>query len=170
MTTLKSNLPRTYRYLFIVLSAAAVACKSSTPAAPAPAPASADTWAVVDGRNITRDAVEKAYQRTEDTSQPLSDEEALTAKLNVLNDLIIKHILLANANELKVTVADADLDGAYNDAKKNISDEAFQQELTRRGLSAADMREGLRREMLSQKVITQEVGAKITVSDKDVSD
>jgi parvulin-like peptidyl-prolyl isomerase len=170
MTTLKSNRPSTYRYLFIVLSAAAMACKSSTPAAPAPAPVSADTWAVVDGRNISREAVEKAYQRTEDTAQPLSDEEALTAKLNVLNDLIVQDILLAKANELKVTVADADLDAAYNDAKKNISDEAFQQELTRRGLSAADMRDGLRREMLSQKVITQEVASKVTVSDKDVSD
>ena len=32
------------------------------------------------------------------------------------------------------------------------------------------MREGLRRELLTQKVIEQEVGSKITVSDKDVTD
>src|SRR5580765_6290547 len=162
------------RHLSIVISALLVACFAtacrSKPAAPAAAAVTADTWAVVDGRNISRDVVEKAYQRTQDTSQPLSDEEAQTAKLNVLNDVIVQDILLAKAAELKLTVADADIDAAYADAKKNISDEAFQQELTRRGLSVADMREGLRREMLAQKVVAQEVGAKVTVTDKDVSD
>jgi peptidyl-prolyl cis-trans isomerase SurA len=163
-----------HRALFIVISALLAACCltacRSKPAAPAAAAVTADTWAVVDGRNISRDVVEKAYQRTQDTSQPLSDEEAQTAKLNVLNDVIVQDILLAKAADLKLTVGDADIDAAYADAKKNISDEAFQQELTRRGLSVADMREGLRREMLAQKVVAQEVGAKVTVTDKDVSD
>ena len=54
--------------------------------------------------------------------------------------------------------------------KKNLSDDAFQQELNRRKLSAADMREGLRRELLTQKVIDHEVGSKITVSEKEVTD
>ena len=163
-----------HRHLFIVISALLAACCAtacrSKPAAPAAAAVTPDTWAVVDGRNISRDVVEKAYLRTQDTSQPLSDEEAMTAKLNVLNDVIVQDILLAKAAELKLTVADADIDAAYADAKKNISDEAFQQELTRRGLTATDMREGLRREMLAQKVVAQEVGAKVAVTDKDVSD
>jgi peptidyl-prolyl cis-trans isomerase SurA len=162
-------------HVFVILGGLAAAsftwaCRA-TPTPPAAAPAvSADTWAVVDGRNISREAVEKAYQRTQDTSQPISDEEALTAKLNVLNDFIVQDILLAKAAELKVAVTDAELDAAYNDAKKNISDDAFQQEVTRRGLTTADMREGLRRELLTQKVITQEVVSKITVTDKEVSD
>ena len=148
----------------------AMACRSK-PAAPAAAVAvSPDTWAVVDGRSITREAVEKAYQRTIDTSQPVSDEEAMTAKLNVLNDLIVQDILLAKAQKLNVTVPDSDLDAAYADAKKNIADDAFQQELARRGLTTADMRDGLRRELLAQKVIAQEVGSKVAVTDKDVSD
>ena len=66
---------------------------------------SADTWAVVDGREITRDDVEKAYRRTRDASQTLSDEEALTAKLSLLNDLIVQDILLAKAGALKIEVA-----------------------------------------------------------------
>ena len=149
----------------------AAACRSKSAAPPAAATTvSPDTWAVVDGRNITRQAVEKAYQRTIDTSQPMSDDEAMTAKLNVLNDMIVQDILLAKATQLNVTIADSDLDAAYNDAKKNISDDAFQQELARRGLTTADMREGLRRELVSQKVIAQEVGAKINVTDKDVDD
>lgn len=154
----------------LAVASLAAACQSK-PAPPAAAPAvSADTWAVVDGRNISRETIEKAYQRTVDTSQPLSDEETLTAKLNVLNDFIVQEILLTKAAELKLAVTDAELDAAYADAKKNISDDAFQQELTRRGLSVADMREGLRRELLAQKVIAQEVGSKVAVTDKEVSD
>ena len=55
-------------------------------------------------------------------------------------------------------------------ARKNIPPDTFQQELVKRGLTAADMRESLRRELLAQKVITQEVDAKIAVTDKDVTD
>src|SRR4029450_2365470 len=133
-------------HVFVILgglaaASLAAACRA-TPAPPAATPAvSADTGAGVGRRHISREAVEKAYHRTQDPSQPISDEEALTAKLNVLNDFIVQDILLAKAAELKLAVTDAELDAAYADAKKNISDEAFQQELTRRGLSVADMRE-----------------------------
>jgi peptidyl-prolyl cis-trans isomerase SurA len=51
-----------------------------------------------------------------------------------------------------------------------MTDDAFQQELARRKLSAADMREGLRRQLLSQKVIEQEVASKIDVTDQEVTD
>jgi parvulin-like peptidyl-prolyl isomerase len=125
---------------------------------------------VVDGREITRDDVEKAYRRIRDASQAVSDEEAYTAKLSLLNDLILQDLLLAKARELKLDVTTAELDTAFAEAKKNISDEAFQQELTKRGVTAADMREGLRRELLTQKVIDQEVGSKITITAQEVSD
>ena len=152
------------------LAAATLAACRSAPAPPPPAVVSDDAWAVVDGREIKRDAVEKAYLRAQDLSQVVSDEEALTAKLSILNELIAQDLLLAKARELKVDVAEAELDTAYADAKKNMPDEAFQQELTRRGLTATDMREGLRRELISQKVLEQEVGSKIAVTDQDVSD
>jgi len=142
-----------------------------TPATPAVAATAvnADTWAVVDGRQITRAEVDQAYRRMRDPSQTPSDEEILTAKLSLLNDLIVQDILLAKAKTLNLSVAPGDLDKAYTDARKNLTDDAFQQELTRRGLTPADMREGLRRELLTQKVVEQEVGSKVTVTDQDVS-
>jgi peptidyl-prolyl cis-trans isomerase SurA len=142
------------------------ACRST----PAPAaPISADTWAVVDGREIKRNDVENVFKRTRDLAQTLSDDEATTAKLNILNDLVIQDILLARAAQLKIEVSAADLDAAVTNARKNIPAEAFQQELMRRGLTDADMREGLRREMLTQKVVDQEVSANAAVSDQDVT-
>jgi len=158
---------------FKLLSALATAClvTACRPTAATPARTiTADTWAVVDGKEITRDAVDKAYRRVHDASQTLSQEETLTGKLSLLNDLILQEILLAKAATLKLEVAQNELDAAYAEAKKNISDEAFQQELTRRNLTAADMREGIRRELLAKKVIDQEIGAKITVTYQDVTD
>ena len=144
------------------------ACRSAPP--PSTPPVSADTWAVVDGRNISREDVEKAYRRAQDTRQTLSDEETLTAKLNLLNELMTREILLAKATQLKLDVAPADLDAAYAEAKKTVPDEAFQQELTRRGLTPAEFREVLRRELLARKVVAQEVGAKVAVTDQDVTE
>jgi peptidyl-prolyl cis-trans isomerase SurA len=158
-------------FVCVLLATGAVAScsKSPTPAAPAAA-VSADTWAVVDGRNISREMVEKSYARMRDTSQTLSEEETLTAKLTLLNDIIVQEILLAKAAALKIELPETDLDTAFAEAKKSIPDESFQQELSRRNITAADMREGLRRELLTQKVMDSEVGSKITVTDQEVSD
>jgi peptidyl-prolyl cis-trans isomerase SurA len=143
------------------------ACRSTPPSAPAVSP---DTWAVVDGREIKRDEVDKAFRRVRDSSQATSPEEEMTAKLGLLNDLIAQDLLLAKATALKLEVPESELETAYGNAKKNIADSEFQQEVTRRGLTPADIREGLRRELLAEKVINQEVGAKVTVTDQEVSD
>src|SRR4029453_8475360 len=143
-------------------------CREANKTPPAPA-VSPNAWAVVDGREISRNDVDKAYQRTRDASKTVSEEETLAAKLSLLDDLILQDILLAKARTLNLDVAQADLDAAYNNAKKNMTDDAFQQELTRRGLNVADMREGLRRELMTQKLIAQEVGSKVTVTDQEVA-
>lgn len=163
-----SRLYRSSRVLmfFLVFAALAGACRSTT-AAP---PVSADAWAVVDGREITRDDVEKAYRRTSQATPAASDDEAFTAKLGILNDLIVQDILLAKAGELKIELPDTELDAAYAEGQKNIQPEAFQQELARRNLTPADMREGLRHDLLVQKVFEREVLSKVTVTDQDVTD
>jgi peptidyl-prolyl cis-trans isomerase SurA len=156
----------------LLLAAVGLCWAASCRSAPDPAPpaVSPDVWAVVDGREIRRDEVEKAFRRARDLSRPLSDEEALTLKLALLDELIVNEVLLARARELKIEVPDTEVDAAYAEAKKNVSDEAFQKELTARGLTAADMREGLRRELLARKVLEREVGSKISVTDQQVAD
>jgi peptidyl-prolyl cis-trans isomerase SurA len=167
-TALCSLSPRhTAVLVTLVLAGLAGACRPTGPAA-AP-PVSADAWAVVDGREIKRDDVEKAYRRTAQTEQTPSEEEALGAKLTLLNELIIQDVLLAKAKELKIELPETELDTAYAEGRKNIPEEAFAQELSRRNLTPADMREGLRRDMLAQKVIEREVLSKIAITDQDVN-
>jgi len=155
--------------LALALAVTAAACGSPKSGATAPAkPVSADAWAVVNGNEITRDEVEKAYRRAAPAGQQPAEEEALTAKLNLLNELIVQDLLIAKAKELKIELPDSELDAAYMEAKKNIPDEAYAQELKSRNLSAADMREDLRRSLLAQKVVDKEVGEKTTPTDADV--
>ena len=125
---------------------------------------------MVDGRELRRDDVEKAYRRQSQPSQAPSEDEALTAKLALLNELIIQDLLLAKARELKIELTDTELDKAYSDGRKDIPEAQFQQELTRRNLTATDMREGLRRDLLTQKVLEREVASKITVTDQDITE
>jgi peptidyl-prolyl cis-trans isomerase SurA len=158
--------------LVFALSAAGAACQSKS-AAPAPAAATAaspDVWAVVDGREIKRDDVEKAFRRTVPQNADASDDEAMTAKLNLLDQMIVQDLMLARARELKIEVPDSEVDTAFNEGKKNIPDDAFNKELAERNLTTADMRDGVRRDLTMQKVIEREVSSKITVSDQDIND
>jgi peptidyl-prolyl cis-trans isomerase SurA len=156
--------------MMIVLAAVfATACRSTPRPAAAPA-VSADAWAVVDGKEITRADVEKAFRRQSDPSQQLSDEDAMGAKLGILDDLILEEILLAKARQANVQVAESDIDAALNDAKKNLTDQAFQQQLAQRNLTVADMRETFRRQLVTNKLIERDVTSKVAVNDQQVID
>jgi peptidyl-prolyl cis-trans isomerase SurA len=154
--------------LLPVLAAATLAACRSTP--PPPAPVSPDTWAVVDGRAITQEVVDKAFRRALNGAAPPSDEEALAAKLRILDDLIVEDILLARARADKLEVAETEVDTAFAEARKNIPEDAFQAELTKRNLTAADMRDSLRRELVTQKLLERDVKSKVAVTDQEVTD
>src|SRR5262245_29872235 len=102
------------RFVCLVVLAACTGRCSPAPAVPQ---ASADTWAVVDGHEIKRDDVEKAYrQAAPPTAQ--SDDAVLAAKLTLLNELIARELLISKARQLKIELSDTELDTAYADAKK----------------------------------------------------
>jgi len=160
------------RYLVLIclgfLAVAAAACNRASSGASS---VTADTWAVVNGKAITRQDVDKAYRRARDASAPTaSEEETILAKMQLLDNLIVEELMLEKAAQLKVELPTTELDTAEANAKKSIPEDVFQQQLTQRGLTAADMREGLRRQMLLEKVITKEVTDKVTVADQEISD
>jgi peptidyl-prolyl cis-trans isomerase SurA len=159
-----------HKGLLASLSVFALVSAAGCDRTPKPAAVSADTWATVDGRSITRDQVEKTFRRTQDAAATLSAEEAMTVKLSILNEMILQDILLAKAGALKIDVPASELDAAYAEGKKNLPDAAFEEELKKRNLSAADMREGVRRELVAKKLLDQEVVAKVSVTDQDVND
>ena len=158
--------PHSALLVALVLAGLSGACRS-TPATPAASP---DAWAVVDGREIKRDEVEKAYRRAAQDNTTPSEEETITAKLSLLNELIVQDLLVAKAAALKIELPSAELDTAFADGKKNITPDAFLKGLASRNLTEADMREALRRDLLTQRVMEREVVSKIIVTDRDVTD
>jgi peptidyl-prolyl cis-trans isomerase SurA len=147
----------------------AAACGERSASQPAAAP-SPDVWAVVDGREIKKEDVERAYRRAAPGGSAPSQDEALTAKLQLLNEMIDQEILLARAAAMKVEVPDADLEKAFAERKSNMAEETFRKELDQRGLTSDDMKRDLRRELIVQKLIEQEVTSKITITDEAVRD
>ena len=166
------NIRRASASLVVAACAAvalASACRSQTPA-PAVPTVSQDTWAVVDGRQIMREDVDKALHRAQGGVQAMSEEELFGARLGVLDELIVENLLMERARVLKVEVPETEVDAAFAASKQKLAGDAFEQELKRRGLTPIDIREGLRRELLARKTIEREVGSKVSVTDQDVTD
>lgn len=136
-------------------------------AAEAPPPP-ADVWAVVDGREIRRDDVERAYRRVAPPSATPSDDEAISARLRLLDDLIVQDILLARARTLEIDVAATDVENAFTERRSNMAEDVFRKELEQRGLTVDEMKADLRRELAVQKLLEQEIGPKVAVSDEAV--
>jgi peptidyl-prolyl cis-trans isomerase SurA len=147
----------------------ATACQKAPEAPKAVGP---DVWAVVDGRDIHRDDVEKAYRSTVDpTAVPApSPDEVLTAELNVVDELITQDILVTRARAAGIEATDSEVEKAYADRKASTPDAAFQLQLSARGLTADDMKRGLRRDLTTQKLLDRDVTSKVNVSEQEITD
>ena len=143
------------------------ACGSKSGAGSPPPSAAPDVWAVVDGRELKRDAIEKAY-RSAAPAAASSDEELLAAKLSLLDELITKDILLARAKASGLQTPPAEVDKAFADRKGGMTEDAFQTALKARGLTVEDVKDGLREELTVQKVLDRDVTSKITVTDEEI--
>ena len=137
-------------------------CKSTT------AP-SADVWAVVNGKEIKRDEVEKYYRtRISPEAQEPSQDEALSLKLNVLDELINNEILLERAKKLNLEASDGEVEDKFTEFKSPYTEDEFQRQLKERGVTVEDLKTTVRRELSIQKLINREVVAKVAISDPDI--
>jgi peptidyl-prolyl cis-trans isomerase SurA len=159
--------------LAVVVGAGFVgACQKTAPAAAPVKAVAADVWAVVDGMEIHRDEVEKAYRSTIDpaAAPAASADEILTLKLNVLEELVTQNILLARARAGSLEASDADVDKAVTERKGTATDDVFQQQLTQRGFTLDDLKRGIKRELSTQKILDRDVTSKVNVTDQDITD
>jgi peptidyl-prolyl cis-trans isomerase SurA len=139
-------------------------CKSNT------APA-ADVWAVVNGKEIKRDEVEKYYRtRISPEGQEPSTEEALSLKLNVIDELINNEILLERAKKLNLEASDGEVEDKFTEFKSPYTEEEFQRQLKERGVTVEDLKNTVRRELSIQKLINREVVSKVAISDQDIAE
>jgi len=135
-----------------------------------PAPA-AGVWAVVNGTEITRDQVDKYYrsQLNPDAPEP-SQDEALSLKLNIVDELVNNQILLQRSKKLGLEAADGEVEDKFTEFKSPYTEDEFQRQLKARKYTVDDLRSDIRQQLSIQKVINREVVAKIAVTDQDVQD
>jgi peptidyl-prolyl cis-trans isomerase SurA len=132
---------------------------------------SPDVWAVVNGQEIKRDDVDKYYRtRVNPEGQEPSQEEALSLKLNVLDELINNEILLERAKKLNLEASDGEVEDKFTEMKSPYTEDEFQRQLKDRGVSVDDIKRDLRRQLSITKLLNREVVAKISITDQDVTD
>jgi len=137
----------------------------------APEHHAADVWAVVNGTEIKRDEVEKYYKsQINPEAQEPSQEEALSLKLNVVEQLINNEILLERAKKLNLEASDGEVEDKFTELKSPFTEEEFQRQLKQRGMGVDDLKRDLRRQLSIQKLLNREVAAKVTITDQDVQD
>jgi peptidyl-prolyl cis-trans isomerase SurA len=130
-----------------------------------------DVWAVVNGKEIKRDEVEKYYRtRVNPEGQEPSQEESLSLKLNVLEELINNEILLERAKKLNLEASDGEVEDKFTELKSPYTEDEFQRQLKGGGVSVDDLKRDLRRQLSITKLMNREVVAKIAITDQDVAD
>ena len=130
-----------------------------------------DVWAIVDGKQVMRQDVEKVFRSRVNAEAPApSQEEALSLKLGILDQLIDSEILLEGADKMNLVASDAEVDEKFTESKSPYTEEEFQKKLEETGLTVDDLRNDIRRQLSIQKLLNREVVSKISISEQDVTD
>lgn len=129
-----------------------------------------EVWAEVDGKPIYRDQVERYYRsRVAEGSDAASTEQALSFKLNILNELINNQILIAHAARAQVTVSEAEIDTKVAELRSPYSPEEFQKKLAEQGLNTGSLREEVRNNLLITNLINKEVVSRLNITDSEIA-
>jgi peptidyl-prolyl cis-trans isomerase SurA len=142
------------------------ACGGAKPASPS----SPDVWAVVNGKELRRDHVERLYRTmlNPDAGTP-TDEEVLGAKLGILEDMINDEILMGRAEGLKIAPTEDEITKAVAEQRGQMTEEAFTKQLGDRKITPEEFRQEVRRELTVRKVVEKEVTEKAVVADAEVT-
>ncbi|MGA8036754.1 MAG: SurA N-terminal domain-containing protein [Candidatus Acidiferrales bacterium] len=156
------------RKLLVLVAVAACVVTAGCKKESAPGP---DVWAVVNGKDIQRADVEKYFRTRVNAQGPApSQEEALSLKLSILDELVNNEILLERAAKLNLLASDAEVEDKFTESKSPYTEEEFQRKLQAGGITVDDLKQDLRRQLSVQKLLNREVVAKISISDQDVID
>jgi peptidyl-prolyl cis-trans isomerase SurA len=126
--------------------------------------------AKVDGQPIYRDQVDRVYRSRQGAAPDAnSPEEALSFKLNVLDELINNQILVEHASHAGIAVSEAEVDNEVAKLQTPYSAEEFRKRLHDQGLEMDDLRKELRRNIIITKLINKEIVSNIKISDTDIA-
>ena len=129
-----------------------------------------DVMAKVNGYKVLRSEVDKTYntQVAGSPQKPTPTEEA-ALRLNILNQIIYRQLLLQKAEKLGVVASDDEVEAKFNQAKAPYTKEEFQKQLKDNGFnSEEDYKLDLRRNLTVEKLLNKEIASRVTISDTEM--
>ncbi len=112
--------------------------------------------------------IEEAHQKF--GNGPEADQEIGRAEKNLLRDVIDQQLLIQKAQELGIT-GDTELIKKLDEIRKsmNLPDmEALEKSAAAQGVSYEDFKQNLRNQIVTQQVISREVGSRIQMTPEEV--
>ena len=129
--------------------------------------------ATVNGKDISRSELDKAYnnykaKQGEAPQQP-SPAQADIVRLNLLRQLIDEEILDQQAAKLNLAASDEDVNAKLTELKAPYTQEEFDKKLKEQNTTLDDLKQQIRRQLTSDKLINKEIESKINITDGDIS-
>ncbi len=116
---------------------------------------------------ITRSEVQRSREQVEnelrENNVPTTDKRAIEARKNIVRDMIDQQLLVQKASELGIS-ADTELVKKLDAVRKELklsSMEDLEKAAQGQGVSYEEFKNNLRKQILTQQVISQQVGSKI---------
>ena len=97
-------------------------------------------------------------------------EDLRKAQIRLLNQLTVEMILLERAEELNISVSEAELEKAVSAIKGDYPEGEFEKTLLEYAVSYDSWKERLRNRLILDKVIEEELNNRITITPEDISD
>lgn len=131
--------------------------------------AGAEVLAEVNGRAITASEMEKFYQQQvlDEPQKPTGEQENML-RLNVLQGLIEREILLQRAEKLALLATDAEVVNRFTEIKSPYTEEEFSKQLQQRGVTTDELKDQIRREESVKKLINKEITSRISITDSEI--
>ncbi len=105
-------------------------------------------------------------------SDEIFDDPQLTleAKSQLLKEMIEEQLILERAEELQVKVSEAELEAAVSEIKADYPEDSFEQMLLENALSFSFWKDSLKKRLLKQKVIAEDIMKNISISPKEIEE
>ena len=97
-------------------------------------------------------------------------EDLKKAQIRLLNELTVEMILLERAEELGISITEAELEKAVSAIKSDYPEGEFEKTLLEFAVSYDSWKERLRKRLILEKVIEAELTNQITITPEDISE
>lgn len=144
-----------------------------SPAATAPDPSPADRGPIVarvNGTPIYKADVESAmasFMKSNGVGPDVPEEKKREIEQMVLDGLIGSELLAQKARTVAIEVPQAEVDQRIAQTRSGMGDDAFQQELRKRGLTSEGLETMIRQNLMVQKMISEQVISAVQVTDAE---